>query len=48
MKSKGRFERYIVTQRQDGKFKVDWKDFETGDTGEVEAELKVCKTALEV
>ena len=46
MKSKGRFERYIVTQRQDGKFKVDWKDFDTGEMGEVEAELKVCKNCL--
>jgi hypothetical protein len=46
MKRKGRFERYIVTQRQDGKFKVDWKDFDTGAMGEVEAELKVCKNCL--
>ena len=46
MKRKGRYERYIVTQRQDGKFKVDWKDFDTGEMGEVEAELKVCKNCL--
>lgn len=46
MREKGRFERYIVTRKHDGLFLVDWIDYDTGETGEIEAELMVCKNCL--
>lgn len=46
MRDKGRFERYVVTRRMDGKFLVDWLDPEKFQRGETEAALKVCKNCL--
>lgn len=46
MRNEGRFERYVVTNRKDGKFLVDWYDFNTRERGETEAALKVCKNCL--
>lgn len=46
MRDKGRFERYVVTNRMDGLFLVDWLDKDTGARGETEAALKVCKNCL--
>lgn len=46
MREKGRFERYVVTNRMDGLFSVDWLDRETKERGETEAALKVCKNCL--
>ena len=46
MRLKGRFERYVVTNRMDGLFLVDWLDQDTGERGETEAALKVCKNCL--
>lgn len=46
MRQAGRFERYVVANRVDGKFRVDWLDIETGEIGETEAALKVCKNCL--
>lgn len=46
MRNKGRFERYVVTNRMDGLFKVDWLDKDTGQRGEIDAALKVCKNCL--
>lgn len=46
MRSEGRFERYVVTNRMDGLFKVDWLDPDTRERGETEAALKVCKNCL--
>jgi hypothetical protein len=46
MRSAGRFERYVVTNRMDGVFLVDWLDPESYERGETEAELKVCKNCL--
>ena len=46
MRNKGRFERYVVTNRMDGLFLVDWLDKDTRERGEAEAALKVCKNCL--
>ena len=46
MKAAGRFERYVVTNRSDGSFLVDWLDPDTRQRGETEAALKVCKNCL--
>lgn len=46
MRDKGRFERYVVTNRMDGLFLVDWFDKDTGSRGATEAALKVCKNCL--
>ena len=46
MRAKGRFERYVVTNRSTGRFLVDWLDPDTRTRGETEAELKVCKNCL--
>ncbi len=46
MRNEGRFERYVVTNRMDGMFLVDWLDPETRERGETEAGLKVCKNCL--
>lgn len=46
MRDKGRFERYVVTNRTDGLFLVDWLEKDTGQRGEIEAALKVCKNCL--
>lgn len=48
MRAKGRFERYVVTNRSTGRFLVDWLDPDTRGRGEIEAELKVCKNCLGV
>lgn len=42
MRSKGRFERYVVTTRQDGRFLVEAVDSDR----ELEAPLRVCKNCL--
>ena len=47
MRECGRFERYIMTNRRDGKFAVDYHDKETGKRGEIEAAVKVCMNCLE-
>lgn len=47
MRDEGRFERYVVTNRTDGSFPVFWKDYITGEQGEAEAALKVCKDCLQ-
>lgn len=47
MRSKGRFQRYHVTKRFDGKFNCTWFDQDNNASGEVEAELKVCKNCLQ-
>lgn len=46
MRRKGRFERYVVTNRMTGVFKVDWLNSDTKERGETQAELKVCKNCL--
>ncbi|WP_273281090.1 hypothetical protein [Pseudooceanicola atlanticus] len=46
MRHNGRFERYVVTNRMDGLFLVDWLDKDTRERGETEAALKVCKNCL--
>lgn len=46
MRHKGRFERYVVTNRMDGLFLVDWLEKDTRERGETEAALKVCKNCL--
>lgn len=46
MRQKGRFERYVVTNRMDGFFLVDWFEKESNERGEIEAALKVCKNCL--
>ncbi len=46
MRRQGRFERYVITHRMDGLFSVDWFDPGTGERGETEAALKVCKNCL--
>jgi hypothetical protein len=47
MRKNGRFQRYHITKRFDGKFNCTWIDKEKKQTGEVEAELKVCKNCLQ-
>ena len=47
IREEGRFERYVVTNRADGRFLVDWFDPESGDRGETEAALMVCMNCLE-
>lgn len=46
MRSKGRFERYVATNKLDGAFSITGKDT-TGRHREVESELRVCKNCLE-
>jgi len=46
MRAKGRFDRYVVTNRLDGEFYVSGKDWSTGKEGEGYANLKVCKNCL--
>lgn len=46
MREKGRFQRYVVTNRTDGNFLVDWFNRFSGERGEIEAGLKVCKYCL--
>lgn len=46
MRQAGRFERYVVSNRKDGYFVVDWRE-ESGRMGEMEAALKVCKNCLQ-
>lgn len=46
MRSKGRFERYVVTNDTSGDFQVDWLDPDTRERGETIAKLKVCKNCL--
>ena len=46
MRSKGRFERYVVTTRRDGKFLVEATDRMTRLVEEIEAPLAVCKNCL--
>lgn len=46
MRQAGRFERFVGYNKMNGMFKVDWFDEETGEKGETEAALKVCKNCL--
>ena len=46
MRQAKRFDKYHVANRVDGKFLCAWIDADTGETGEVEAALKVCKNCL--
>lgn len=46
MEREGRFERYVVTRRTDGKFPVFWRDQTNSEGDEVEAQLKVCQNCL--
>jgi hypothetical protein len=46
MRAKGRIQRYVVTNRTDGMFRVHWHDRDTGQRGETEAALKVCMNCL--
>lgn len=46
MRRQGRFERYVVANRTDGLFLVDWLDPDTQKKGSTEAALKVCKNCL--
>ena len=48
MRHQGRYERYVRSNRMDGLFRVDWRDEITGERGETEAALKVCKNCLRV
>lgn len=48
MRKQGRFERYVVTNRMDGYFLVDWRDLDIGRTGETEAALCVCRNCLKL
>ena len=48
MRREGRFERYVVTTRKDGKFRVEAMDFYSGETEELEAPLHVCRNCLSV
>lgn len=47
MRLKGRFQRYHVTKRFDGKFNCTWFDDDNNTSGEVDAALKVCKNCLQ-
>ncbi|MGF1692359.1 HNH endonuclease [Photobacterium kagoshimensis] len=46
MRTEGRFERYVVTNRADGRFPIAGKDYQLQELMEGEAELKVCKFCL--
>ena len=46
MRRKGRFERYVVTTRRDGKFLVEATDQRTRSIEEIEAPLAVCMNCL--
>lgn len=46
MRAKGRFERYVVTNRLDGEFYISGKDWHTGQDNEGYAHLWVCKNCL--
>lgn len=48
MRNEGKFERYVVTNRTDGLFLVDWLNPESGARGQTEAGLKVCKDCLSI
>ena len=45
-RNEGRFERFVVTNNTSGMFRVDWYDWETRQSGETEAALRVCKNCL--
>ncbi|TWD54207.1 hypothetical protein FB480_103115 [Agrobacterium vitis] len=47
MREKGRFQRYHITKRFDGKFNCTWFDRDNNQSGEIEAELKVCKNCIQ-
>ncbi len=46
MRSRGRFERYVVTNKLDGLFHIEGKDWKTGAQEEGEARLWVCQNCL--
>lgn len=46
MKAKGRFDRYVVTNKLTGTFHVSGQDWDTGQNMEGETDLKVCKNCL--
>jgi hypothetical protein len=47
MRTRGRFERYVVTNRLDGEFYVAGSDWHTGQNIEGYAQLQVCQNCLE-
>lgn len=48
MRAKGRFERYVVTNRLDGEFHISGKDWRTGQDNEGYARLWVCQNCLKL
>ncbi|KGJ97947.1 HNH endonuclease [Colwellia psychrerythraea] len=46
MRAKGRFDRYVVTNKLSGQFHISGDDWETNQHTEGEANLKVCKNCL--
>jgi len=46
MRDSNRFDRYVVTNKITGTFKINGLDYETGKQREGDAELKVCKNCL--
>jgi len=46
MRENGRFQRYVFTNRDDGKFLADWFERETREQGSIDAALKICKYCL--
>ena len=46
MRSAGRFERYVITQRTNGEFPVHYYDYDRREKRETEAALKVCMNCL--
>jgi hypothetical protein len=46
MKQEERFERYVLTHRSDGKFKVIFNDYSSGKDKEGEISLRVCQNCL--
>jgi len=46
MRKIGRFARYVMSNRKDGKVPADWYDPDTDQKGTVDAALKICKNCL--
>lgn len=46
MRSAQRFDRYVVTNNTSGEFRVEFKDWATGEHGETTSHLKACKNCL--
>lgn len=48
MRAKGRYERYVITNRLDGEFYITGKDWRTGQNNEGSARLWVCQNCLKL